>query len=132
VFATGCSAGGLFTVAMLQQRSAYMAAGASNSGGSSFPSGFQNAHIPSLMTIHGAAGVDVVGIDFSQASATADMAFKAKGAFLVNCDTGGIHCGGGGLSGEIWQFFKAHPFGVNPEPWKGGLPAGFSSQCKIY
>lgn len=132
VFATGCSAGGLFSDAMAAERSAYMAAAASNSGGWTVPVAFENAHTPSLMTVHGAPGSDVVIIDFSQASATADMAFKAKGAFVINCNHGGGHCGGAGQAGDIWKFFKAHPFGVSPEPWAMGLPAGFSSVCKIY
>jgi hypothetical protein len=131
VFATGCSAGGLFSDAMAAERSSYMAAVSSNSGGWTVPVAFQNAHTPSLMTVHGMMGVDVVGIDFSQASNTADMAFKQKGAFVIDCDTGGMHCGGGGLSNDVWTFFKAHPFGVTPEPWTA-LPAGFSSQCKIF
>jgi len=131
VFATGCSAGGLFSVAMGVERSAYMAAVASNSGGVSFPPPWQNDHTPSLMTVHGAAGVDVVGLDFASASATADMTFKARGAIAIDCDTGGMHCGGGGEAGDIWQFFKDHPFGVSPEPYASGLPASFNSICKI-
>lgn len=132
VFATGCSAGGLFSTAQGAMRSNYMAAVAPNSGGLTIPVQFQSAWTPALMTIHGAAGVDVVGIDFSESSATADMIYKQRNAFVINCDTGGIHCGGGGLSGEIWQFFKAHPYGTVPSPWKDALPAGFSAQCKIY
>ena len=84
------------------------------------------------MTIHGAPGVDVVGLDFSESSATADQSFKAAGGFVINCNHGGGHCGGGGLAPDIWTFFKAHPFGVSPEPWTGGLPAGFSPQCEIF
>jgi hypothetical protein len=42
-----------------------------------------------------------------------------------------MHCGGGGEAGDIWQFFKDHPFGVNPEPYASGLPASFNSICKI-
>ncbi|HET6337160.1 MAG TPA: hypothetical protein VFG30_28240 [Polyangiales bacterium] len=132
VYATGCSAGGLFTAAMLAIRSNYMAAGAPNSGGFTVPPTFQGMHTGALMTIHGAPGVDVVGLDFSQSSASADKAFKARGGFVINCNHGGMHCGGGGLAGDVWKFFTAHPFGVDPEPWSGGLPAGFSSQCMIY
>jgi hypothetical protein len=131
VYATGCSAGGLFSVAMGAARSGYMAAVASNSGGFTFPPAWQNDHTPALMTVHGAAGVDVVGVDFSQTSATADMAYKARGAIAIDCDTGGMHCGGGGEAGDIWQFFKDHPFGVTPEPYATGLPASFNSICKI-
>jgi hypothetical protein len=132
VFATGCSAGGLFSTAQGAMRSNYMAAVAPNSGGLSIPAQFQNGWTPALMTIHGAAGVDVVGIDFSQSSATADMLFKNRMGFVVNCDTGGGHCGGGGLAGDIWEFFKAHPYGTSPSPWKDALPSGFSRVCKIY
>ena len=116
MFATGCSAGGLFSAAMAAERSSYIAAAAPNSGGWTTPVRFENDHTPALMTIHGAPGVDVVGVDFSNTSATADMAFKARGGYVVNCNHGGSHCGGGGLAPEIWKFFKAHPFGVDPEP----------------
>jgi hypothetical protein len=73
----------------------------------------------------------VVIIDFSDSSKTADTGFKNAGGFVINCNHGGGHCGGGGLAGDIWKFFKAHPFGVQ-SPWKSALPAGFSSTCKIY
>jgi predicted esterase len=130
VFAMGCSAGGLFSAAMAAERSTYIAAAAPNSGGWTVPVAFENKHTPALMTVHGMAGSDVVIIDFASASATADMAFKAAGGFVIDCDTGGGHCGGGGLAPDVWTFFKAHPFGVSPEPWTA-LPSGFSAQCKI-
>lgn len=133
VFATGCSAGGLFSGAMGAMRSNYIAAVAPNSGGLTTPVQFQNpSWAPALMTIHGAPGVDVVGIDFSNSSATADMAYKQRGAFVINCNHGGGHCGGGGLAGDIWNFFKNHPYGTTPSPWAGGLPAGFNSACMIF
>ena len=132
VFATGCSAGGLFSGAMAAARSNYIAAAAPNSGGWTAPVKWQNGWTPALMTIHGAPGLDVVIIDFSNSSATADKAFKARGGFVINCNHGGGHCGGGGLAPDIWEFFKAHPYGTKPSPWEGGLPSGFSSQCKIY
>lgn len=132
VFATGCSAGGLFSGAMAAARSNYMAAAAPNSGGWTAPVGWQNANAPALMTIHGAPGVDVVIIDFSNSSKTADMAFKTHGSFVINCNHGGGHCGGGGLAGDIWKFFKAHPFGTKPSPWASALPSGFNSKCMIF
>ncbi|HTK77000.1 MAG TPA: hypothetical protein VL371_17165 [Gemmataceae bacterium] len=132
VFTTGCSAGGLFADAMAAARSNYIAAAASNSGGWVTNVAFQNDYTPPLMTIHGAPGRDVVIVDFSVASATADKAFKDRGAFVINCNTGAGHCGGGGLAPNIWDFFKAHPYGVEPEPWESGLPAGFPDICQIY
>jgi hypothetical protein len=84
------------------------------------------------MTVHGAPGVDVVIIDFSVTSATADTAFSARGGFVVNCNHGGTHCGGAGLAPYIWEFFQAHPFGVDPSPYASGLPASFPNYCTIF
>jgi poly(3-hydroxybutyrate) depolymerase len=132
IFTMGCSAGGLFSVAMAALRSNYVAAVAPNSGGVILTPPFENAHAPSLMTVHGAMGTDVVDmVDFSSTSATADNLFKQKGAFVVDCDTGGGHCSGSSLAGDVWEFFQAHPFGIAPEPWKSALPTDFSNECKI-
>lgn len=83
------------------------------------------------MTVHGAPGRDVVVIDFSNSNKTADNIFKGKGGFVINCNHGGGHCGGGGLSGDVWKFFKAHPYGTKPSPWADAPPAGFNSKCMI-
>jgi poly(3-hydroxybutyrate) depolymerase len=132
IFTTGCSAGGLFATAMSALRSSYVAAAAPNSGGWSFPQPFQGEFTPALMTMHGAPGVDVVGIDFSVSSAAADDAFKRRGGFVINCNHGGGHCGARGLAPSVWEFFKAHPYGVEPLPWAGQLPAGFDRACEIF
>jgi predicted esterase len=131
VFTTGCSAGGLFATAMAMLRSSYVAAAAPNSGGLVAPGQFQNKHVPPLMTVHGAPGSDVVIVDFSDTSKTADMTFKQAGGFVIDCNHGGGHCGGGGLAPDIWNLFKTHPFGVSPEPWMGGLPSGTNPVIKI-
>ena len=132
VYATGCSAGGLFSTNQAVLRSNYIAAAAPNSGGMTFPQTFQSMWTPALMTIHGAPGRDVVIIDFSNSSKTADDIFKKRNGFVINCNHGGGHCGGGGLAGDIWKFFKAHTYGVSPSPWKAALPSGFNSKCMIY
>jgi predicted esterase len=131
IFTTGCSAGGLFSTAMAALRSSYVAAAAPNSGGYVLRPPFESDQTPPLMTVHGAPGADVVIVDFSETSAAADKYFKSRGGFVINCNTGGGHCGGGSLAADVWTFFQAHPFGVNPTPWAGGLPAGFSDQCTI-
>ena len=129
IYTMGCSGGGLFSTAMAALRSQYIAAAAPNSGGWVTPVAFSSQHTPALMTVHGAQGTDVVVLDFSQTSATADAAFNARGGFAIDCNTGSGHCGGAGLAGDVWTFFLAHPYGVTPEPWSTGLPAGFSSEC---
>ena len=132
IYTTGCSAGGLFATAMAALRSSYVAAAAPNSGGYVIQPPFDSNHTPPLMTVHGRPGADVVIVDFSQTSASADAYFKSRGGFVVNCNTGGGHCGGGSLALDMWTFFQAHPFGVSPEPWSSGLPAGFADQCSIH
>jgi poly(3-hydroxybutyrate) depolymerase len=134
IFTTGCSAGGLFATNLAVLRSEYIAAAAPNSGGLTFPQQFQSDYTPALMTVHGAPGRDVVIVDFSNTSATADRTFSGRGGFVVNCNHGGGHCGGGGLASDVWEFFEAHPYGVEPapSPWTSGLPSGFSSDCEIF
>jgi predicted esterase len=132
IYTMGCSAGAMFSVAMAALRSAYVAAVAPSSGGFILAPTFQNEHAPSLMTVHGAMGGDTGGVlDFAATSAEADMLFKSKGAFVIDCNTGVGHCDGAPLASDVWRFFEAHAFGVDPEPWTSGLPAGFSDQCKI-
>jgi dienelactone hydrolase len=134
IFTTGCSAGGLFASNLAALRSDYIAAAAPNSGGFTFPQTFQGDFTPALMTVHGAPGRDVVIVDFSNTSATADRAFSGRGGFVVNCNHGGGHCGGAGLAPDIWEFFEAHPYGVvpAPSPWASGLPTGFNGACEIF
>jgi predicted esterase len=136
IFTTGCSAGGLFATAMAMLRSSYVAAAAPNSGGLTFAGAaqFENDYTPALMTMHGGSGDNVFGLDFGMSSATADNAFKMHGGFVINCDHGGSHCGARALAGNVWDFFKAHPYGVEPapSPWTSGLPAGFSSDCVAF
>jgi hypothetical protein len=79
------------------------------------------------MTVHGGTNDSV----FPQTSARAVANYKQHGGFAINCDTGGSTCGGAPLAPDIWNFFKAHPFGVTPDPWSGGLPLGFSDLCSI-
>ena len=132
IFATGCSAGGLFATAQAAMKSNYIAAVAPNSGGfTGIPITWAGMQTPALMTINGKPGAAVVIVDFSNTSKTADDIFKKRGSFVVNCNHGGGHCAGGPLAPEMWQFFKAHPYGA-ASPWKDGLPMGFSSQCKVY
>ncbi|HEX4476691.1 MAG TPA: hypothetical protein VH142_16500 [Polyangiaceae bacterium] len=131
IYTMGCSAGGLFAAAMAAERSNYIAAASSNSGGWVVPVTFEGSYTPPYMAVHGAPGTDVVVVDFSMTSATAEMAWKQRGGFSMDCNTGGGHCGGAGLAGDVWTFFQAHPYGVSPEPYASALPSGFSTECTI-
>lgn len=137
IYTGGCSAGGLQASVMVYQRSSYLAAAMPNSGGTimqlqSLYMFDDPDHIPALITTHGAPGQDVVIIDFSVTSAYQTKDIAAKGGFAVNCNHGGMHCGSpAAVKAAQWQFLKDHPFGVTPEPYAAGLPAGFPDVCEI-
>jgi predicted esterase len=131
IYTTGCSAGGLQAGCMGMMRSSYIAAVAPNSGGEVFNQKQQDEHTPALMTMHGGAS-DMVFVQFSQTSKTADTQYKQSGGFVMNCNHGGGHCGAPAeLQSAAWEFMKAHPFGVAPEPYST-VPTNFPSYCTIY
>jgi poly(3-hydroxybutyrate) depolymerase len=137
IISTGCSAGGLQTGNMVYYRSSYLACAMPNSGGTVFPGMLQDSHVPSLITTHGAAGADVVGVDFSMTSLSEDMDIKSKaassmppGGYVVDCNHGGGHCGAPADDvAAQWQFCKDHPFGVSPDPYGGKIPSNFPTYC---
>ncbi len=133
VYTAGCSAGGLQASAMVYGRSSYLAGAMPNSGGIVLPYKLEDAtHIPAVIATHGAMGVDVVGVDFSTTTANMAKDVAAKGGFFVDCDHGGGHCRSPTVvTNAQWDFLKAHPFGVDPEPFASGLPSDFPAVCKI-
>ncbi len=132
VFTAGCSAGGLQAGAMVYGRSSYLAAAMTNSGGVVGKPVLQDAaHVPALISTHGGPK-DFVVIGFGESSAKLGADIRAKGGFVVNCNHGAGHCESPPeVLAAQWQFLKAHPFGVAPEPYTGRLPASFPSVCKI-
>lgn len=136
IYTGGTSAGGLMAGAMAYQRSGYLAASNPNSGGLAPWPGLNllqdPAHVAATMTMHGAQGTDMVVIDFADVSVAMCNDVKAKGGFAVDCDHGGGHgMAPGDLKAAGWEFMKAHPYGIKPSPYAGGLPASFPSYCKI-
>jgi hypothetical protein len=134
IYATGCSAGGLTTGCIGIMRSNYIAAVAPNSGGITIGYGkLQNPqHVPNSITMNGGGGDNVI-VNFGQTSEAYDNYILKYGGFAVNCIHNSGHCGAPpDLYGSAWQFLKDHPFGVTPEPYANGLPAGFNSTCKIF
>jgi poly(3-hydroxybutyrate) depolymerase len=133
IYATGCSAGGLQSGCMAARRQGYVAAVAPNSGGVVFPMPFDGAMpVPASMTMHGGTG-DNVGINFGDSSRTFNDAVTGAGGFAVDCNHMSGHCGApGDLYDAAIDFLLAHPYGVDPEPYASGLPAGVPGYCEIY
>jgi poly(3-hydroxybutyrate) depolymerase len=135
IYTAGCSAGGLQAGSMAYLRSSYLAGSMPNSGGiiSFFVNKFEDpSHIPSIITAHGGDSDQVV-ISFATTSTDACQGVKNAGGIAVDCNHGGGHCQApADLIADQWTFLKAHPFGVNPDPYAGGLPSNFPTYCKQF
>lgn len=134
IFTAGCGGGGLQAGGMVFARSNYLAGAMPNSGGNLVITQFQNpSHIPSLITTHGSCTSDVVFLNFADESRHLCNAVSAAGGIVVDCEHSGTVCGAPAeYIAAQWQFLKDHPFGVNPDPYAGGLPASFPSGCVQY
>lgn len=105
---------------------------APNSGGIIGRRAWQDMHSPAIFTMQGGSS-DVVGVRFSDTSATLDMTAKMHGSFVVNCNHGGGHCmAPAALQTAAWKFMKEHPWGATPSPWMSAIPAGVPDSCKIF
>jgi hypothetical protein len=135
IYTTGCSAGGLMAGCMGIARSNYIAATAPNSGGITVGYGAiqDPTHLPAVMTMHGDSA-DMVIVTFSETSEAYDNYMMKAGAFAIDCDHGGGHCGApADLQASAWQFMKDHPYGTKPSPYlAAGLPSTFPKYCKIW
>lgn len=133
IYTAGCSFGAVQAGALAYGRSNYIAGAMLNSGGLVNPITLQDpARTPAVITAHGSSDSDVVIVDFADASVDYDRDLVSRGGFAVDCDHGGGHCAApAALVSAQWQFLKAHPYGVDPEPYAAGLPASFPDYCEI-
>ena len=134
IHSAGYSPGSCQTAAMVYAR-AYLASILCYSGGSNAPSTSlpDPKNHPAMLGAHGAVGSDVFGIDIAVNTILLENDLKSKGSFVIDCDDGGDHSIGTrmtGAAGPGWQFFKDHPYKVDPEPYKS-LPATFPAYCKL-
>jgi len=133
IWVAGYSAGALQTVYMWYARSGYVSGVISYSGGDitiNHVALEDPTHQPCGLASHGAAGQDVIVVDFNQASHTWEM--DNPSAFIVDCDDGGNHLSTGprtAMAPQAIQMLWVHPFGVKPEPYANGLPSDWPSTC---
>jgi hypothetical protein len=135
IHSAGYSPGSCQTAAMVFAR-AYLASILCYSGGAMAlgPLPDANNH-PAMLGAHGAVGRDIFGIDIAKNTMLLENDLKDKGSFVIDCDDGGDHLQSGparmaGLAAPGWQFFKDHPYEVNPEPYQS-VPSSFPPYCKI-
>lgn len=130
IYATGFSAGALWTVTLSHYRSQWLAASAPLSGGDTISNWAAEDTIPMMLTWGGP--YDLYGTySFENATLRLSALLQEDGHFVTHCK----HNAGHSLppSGEeyVWTFFEAHPKGVSPEPWAEGLPQGMPSMCSL-
>jgi hypothetical protein len=98
-------------------------------------SGMQGGPIGVLPPTTGIGGTDA---DPKRPRAVSDLDsarscdIASKGSFMLDCEHGGRHCASpSDLKAAQWKFFKDHPFGVDPEPYRPTPPAGVPSFCAV-
>ncbi len=131
IHTSGMSAGGLMATQLAYRRSGYMASVVPYSGGRlGAPPNQDPSNKFAAMIYHGGPG-DVVVISFQTMSNNFLDDLRANGHFGFICDHGGGHTIPLADVAATWRFMKDHPFGTQPSPYAGGLPAGFPSYCAL-
>jgi hypothetical protein len=130
IYVTGCSAGGLQAGCMAFERSAYVAAVATNSGGIIYPEVLTAPRVPAAIAMFGPP-IEPLLLDFSGAGRQLTKRLAESGGSAVDCDHGGRHCAAPPeLYTAAWQFMKDHPFDVARDPYEAGLPDVFPPYCE--
>lgn len=131
VFASGMSAGGLWSSYLTIHEARWLAATAPLSGGGdAFTYSTPEDPIPVMLTWGGVTDT-YGGYSFHDASLYLSEALRGDGHFVVECE----HSDGHNLPpwgfDYVWLFFEAHPKGVDPEPWTDGLPGDMPDGCRL-
>jgi hypothetical protein len=135
IHSAGYSPGSCQTAAMVYARP-YLASVLCYSGGAMTLGTLPDpSNHPAVIGAHGAVGSDIFGIDIAVNTILLENDLKSKGSFVIDCDDGGDHLSSGparmaGVAAPAWQFFKDHPFKVNPEPYQT-VPSTFPAYCKL-
>jgi predicted esterase len=131
VHSLGFSAGALMTTQMAFGRSSYLASVATYSGGlpdgTTAPAYEDASNKFAALILTGGATDNVFNTDFQKASLALQAKLKSDGHSALYCDHGGGHTIPLAYTAAVGQFFLDHPFGTNPSPYVGALPAALKS-----
>lgn len=129
VYATGMSAGGLWTSYLTMHAAEWLAATAPMSGGieAYTPTA---APIPAMLTWGGPSDLYST-YSFEDATLRMSDAMVADDNFVVLCEHDDGHTLAPWGTGPAWEFLAAHPKGVDPWPWADGLPEGLPDGCRL-
>lgn len=131
VWATGFSAGGLFTSYLTMYRSEALAATAVFSGGSEPFISYASPADPGLPVLLSWGGEDDLfsGLSFNDSTVAFTSELLGDGHFVINCDHGGGHTVPDGGPQYAWEFLVAHPKNPAAEPYQDALPTDFPDWC---
>lgn len=132
IHSVGFSAGAMNTTQVGWRRSGYIASVVTFSGAQmgNAPPDQDPLNLFPAMAFHGGPE-DIVIIKFQEQTEKYVQFLKDAGHFAFLCDHGKKHTVPADGRAPAYQFLKDHPFGVQPEPYKDGLPAGFPAYCKL-
>jgi len=131
IHATGMSAGGLWTTYLTIFRSEILASTAPLSGGA-YAEAYVSPERPlPVMVVWGGPDDTYGTFNFETASLDFSEGLRADGSFVVECVHSGAHTIPLGAAEYTWQFFKDHPYGVDPEPYADGLPSSLPDYCYL-
>ncbi len=131
VYATGMSAGGLWTSYLTLYRSASLAATAPLSGGAD-ASAYSTPDTPIPVMLTWGGENDTYGsYSFDDASQNLSASLQADGHFVIECVHSGGHTIPSGAIDYIWRFFEDHPAGIESPYLTTGLPDALPEWCSI-
>ena len=131
IWATGFSAGALFTSYLTMYRSDVLASTAIFSGGTEPFITYATPTDPGLPVLLSWGGEDDLfsGLSFEQSTTAFTAELLGDGHFVINCDHGGGHTVPDGGPQYAWEFLQAHPKNPGAEAYEGGLPSDFPEWC---
>jgi predicted esterase len=131
VYATGMSAGGLWSSSLIVHRSERFAAIAPLSGGALEPAYQTPVDAIPVLLFWGGESDTYAGFSFDTANELFSGFLQDDGHFVAECDHGEGHTFPPEVFPAMWSFFESHPKGVEPEPYASGLPASFPDYCSV-
>lgn len=131
VFATGMSAGGLWSSYLTIHEARWLAATAPFSGGALADLYVTPVRpLPVLLTWGGPTDF-AVGFNFHTANETLRDELVSDGSFVIECEHASGHIPPDGGKDYAWRFFEDHPMGVDPLPYEEDLPDSFPVFCGL-
>jgi len=128
VYATGMSAGGLWTSYLTTHGAPWLAATAPLSGGAVGDT--SAAHPIPVMLTWGGPTDEAQGYDFHDGTQTLSQDLRDDGYFVIECEHDGGHTVPDGAAEDIWRFFEQHPAGA-ASPWSEALPDSLPDYCRL-